>query len=474
MHGGTHAAGALTGACIADPGGAPWTATAMQDLTQLSGRRLLIWGFGRHGGGLAAGRWAASHGAQVAILEQRPADEFGPAGAEALARGWSWHVGDARHAAFAAAELIVASPAIPPRAWPAEHPPRTSPEALFFAHHAGPRIAVTGTKGKSTTTNITASLLGWGVAGNSHEPLLEWLMRSGAHAPLVCELSSFQLWYLKDAPPHFDIAIFTSFAKDHLDWHPSLEHYRATKLALLTWATSCVVAPEMEMMALRSAARLSKIVHVSGDFRAADGHVLARREDLGLPGDHNARNACLAISAALRMGVRESELPARLRQVTGLPHRLEFVHEESRDGATWRYINDSIATTPESAIAGMNAITGPLAIILGGSDKGAEFVELAAATARRGASPVVMGQTAPPIAKALALYGLRPLTALSMEEAVLLAKALLPKGGSVLLSPACASFDMFNGFEDRGRCFIAAARGEQALQPSARGATENG
>jgi UDP-N-acetylmuramoylalanine--D-glutamate ligase len=454
-------------------------------MIDLAGRSVLVWGFGRHGGGLAAARWCAARGARIAILEQKPASEFGPAGAEAVQKGWDWNIGDASHAAFAKADLIVASPAIPPRAWPERHPPRTSPEALFFSAHRGKRVAVTGTKGKSTTSSITATLLGWGVAGNSHEPLLDWLAREGEDKPVVCELSSFQLWYVADgvlgaqpldekvgrdhAPtlgrsdpaqdrvrPRFEVALFTSFAKDHLDWHPTVEHYRATKLALLTWADCCAVAPEMEQMALRSGPRLPKIVCVSGAFRMPDGRELAKREDLPLPGDHNARNACLAIAAALRLGVPAAELPARLRSVKGLPHRLETVRVEERDGRAWRYVNDSIATTPESAIAGMTALDGPLAVILGGSDKGADFVELAAATARRGALPVLIGQTAPKIAAALALYGLRPPRAATLDEAVRTARGLLPEGGTVLMSPACASFDMFNGFEDRGRKFIAA------------------
>lgn len=423
-----------------------------------AGRRVLVWGFGRHGGGLAAARWLTREGAQVEILDQRPSEELGEHGAQARAAGWTWHVGDANHPAFARAELVIASPAIPPRAWPERHPPRTCPEALFFARHRGPRIAVTGTKGKSTTASMTASLLGWSVAGNSHEPLLDFLARQGPEAPVVCELSSFQLWYLAPAPPHFAVAIFTSFAKDHLDWHPSVEHYRATKLAVLTWADACVVAPEMELLAVRCAPRLPKVAHVASTFRTNDGTVLASRSDLALPGDHNARNACLAISAALRLGLPRAELPARLRAVRGLPHRLERVHEEQRGDATWVYVNDSIATTPEAAIAGMNAVAGPLAIILGGSDKGADFAELASATARRGAIPIVIGQTASRIAHALGLYGLRPPTAGSLEEAISLAKALLPRGGTVLLSPACASYDMFQGFEDRGRRFVAAAR----------------
>lgn len=428
------------------------------NLLELSGRSVLVWGFGRHGGGLAAARWCAARGARVSILEQKPLSEFGPAGAEAAAQGWAWHVGDGSHPAVGAADLVVASPAIPPRAWPERHPPRACPEALFFAAHRGRRVAVTGTKGKSTTSVIMATLLGWGVAGNSHEPLLDFLAREGAQADVVCELSSFQLWYLGAAPPRFEVAIFTSFAKDHLDWHPSVEHYRASKLALLTWADTCAVAPEMELMALRSGPRLPKITHVAGAFRGADGRELARRDDLRLPGDHNARNACLAMAVALKLGVPAGELPERLRRVVGLPHRLETVHVLGAGAVAWTFINDSIATTPESAVAGMNAIAGPLAVILGGSDKGAEFIELAAATARRGAAPVVIGQTASKIAAALALYGLRPPTASTLDEAVAMAKRLLPRGGTVLMSPACASFDMFNGFEDRGRKFAEAAK----------------
>ncbi len=424
----------------------------------VQGKRALVWGFGRHGGGMAAARWLDGHGARVGILDAQAASALGPPAAEAVARGWAWHVGDASHAAFQEADLIVASPAIPPRAWPERHPPRLSPEALFFASHRGRRIAVTGTKGKSTTASMTAALLGWGVAGNSHEPLLDFLARVGPDAPVVCELSSFQLWYLAASPPRFEVAIFTSFAKDHLDWHPSIEHYRATKLAVLNWASACVVAPEMEMLPVRCAPRLPKVVHVGDAFRASDGHVLAARADLGLPGDHNARNACLAISAALRLGVPEAELPARLRAVRGLPHRLERIHEERQGAATWNYVNDSIATTPESAIAGMNAIAGPIAIILGGSDKGVEFMALAAATARRGAKAVVIGQTAPAIARCLSSYGIQAPAAASLAEAIGLARAQLPAGGTVLLSPACASYDMFQGFEDRGRRFAELAR----------------
>ncbi len=433
-------------------------------LRALAGKKVLVWGFGRHGGGLAAARFCAAQGATVAILDHKDPAAFGPAADAVRAAGWAWHTGDATHPAFAAADLVVASPAVPPRAWPATHPPRTCPEGLFFAHHRGPRMAVTGTKGKSTTANICGALLAWTVGGNSHEPLLDILARAGPDVPLVCELSSFQLWYLAPLRPHFTVALMTSLARDHLDWHPDDAHYRAAKAALLGWADRVAVAPDLEQVALPGAPRLVRPVAVGGFFRPQDPRVFtshgndsgayARREDLALPGDHNARNASLAIAAALHLGVDPALIPERLRQVRGLPHRLETVHHDG----PWRYVNDSIATTPEAAIAALDAIDGDIAVILGGSDKGAEFVSLAAAVARRGARPVLFGQTAPRIAQALALYAVSAERAGDFEEAVARARAALPRGGTVLLSPACASFDRFQGFEERGDRFTALAR----------------
>ena len=421
------------------------------------GVRVLVWGFGSHGGGLAAARHCAALGARVEVLDSRSAEACGDDGACAAASGWAWHVGDASHPAFAAADLIVASPAIPPRAWPARHPPRTAPEGLALAAHRGPRLAVTGTKGKSTTALLCATLLGWELAGNSNEPLLALLARCGPDAPLVCELSSFQLDHLAHdqlaPPPRFAAAVVTSLARDHLDWHGDLAHYHAAKLRLPGWADACALAAEVAPL-VPGCTPLRPVVLVDGAFREEDGRVLAQRSDLALPGAHNARNACLALAVARHLGLDTALAAGRLRTVRGLPHRLELVHA----GQGWRFVDDSIATTPESAMAALDALPGPLAVILGGSDKGATWEALAAAVAARGALALLIGQTAPAIAAALAARGVAALRAADLDEAILRAQALLPQGGTILLSPACASFDMFNGFADRGQRFAAAAR----------------
>jgi UDP-N-acetylmuramoylalanine--D-glutamate ligase len=423
----------------------------------LSGRRVLIWGYGCHGGGAAAARFCAAHQAVVEILDAKPPESL-PGAASALEHGWAWHVGDGSHDALRRADLIVASPAIPPRAWPAVHPPATCPEGLFCAVHRGPRVAVTGTKGKSTTARILGCLLGWEVAGNSYEPLLDVLERVGPEAPLVCELSSFQLHYLSCGslrPPagasSFAAAIITSLAVDHLDWHPDLDHYHRAKLGVLERSACCAMADEAAVRADELGVAVARRLPTSVSPAWA-------RDDLPLLGEHNCRNATLAITVAMHLGVAAGAIAPRLRQVRPLPHRLETVHEAKG----LRFINDSIATTPEAAMAGIASFPGPLAVILGGSDKGATWERLAALVAQRmdhqRIVPVVIGQTGLAIAASLAHAGVTARGATTLADAVALAVAALPDGGTVLLSPACASFDMFQGFEDRGRQFAACAR----------------
>lgn len=400
---------------------------------------MLVWGFGTHGGGLAAARRCRALGAEVIILDRQPSEAFGP---EAL--GWSWVVGDGNHPVLQSVDLIIASPAIPPRAWPATHPPRICPEHLFFALHHGPRVLVSGTKGKSTTARILGCLLGWEVGGNSYDPLLDLLEARGPEAGVVCELSSFQGWYLAPNFPTSQGAVLTSLAVDHLDWHPDLDHYHRAKLDLIASAPLVACDPA-------SAHRFADQPRLLGPEDWCPK--LASRRDLDLLGDHNRANAALAIALAIALGTPSSEIGGRLRQVRPLPHRLQPVPGQR----PWDYVDDSIATTPEASMAAMAAIEGPLAIILGGHDKGADFNELAAAVARRGAVPVLIGRTGPRLYEHLSVAKAAPHLAETLTAAVASARTRLPEGGTILLSPACSSFDQFRGFEDRGRQFQALA-----------------
>lgn len=421
----------------------------------LNGTQVLIWGFGRHGGGLAAARHCTAHGAQVRILDHQAASALGADGAAAQAAGWPWAIGGPEHPWFAAADLIVPSPAIPPRAWPTQHPPILSPEALAFASHRGPRVVVTGTKGKSTTARILGALLDWPVAGNSYEPLLAAIDRLGVDTPLVCELSSFQLHYLRQVRPGFAGVAVTNLAIDHLDWHGAIAEYHASKLALLDWCERRVLGPGCP-----TRADVLPPVQLDRDtFVAPDGRLLARRDDLALLGRHNADNAALALTLALDLGVDAALIPERLRQVVALPHRLQTVHR-----GRWTWIDDSIATTPEAAMAALAAVQGPLAIIVGGGDKGATWTALANAVTARRAQTFAIGRTGPALVAAISNAGGNARLIGALPEAVAAAIAALPKGGTVLLSPACSSLDQFTSFEDRGDRFAALARAHDGLR----------
>lgn len=420
-----------------------------------AGSNVVIWGFGRHGGGLAAARYCAALGAQVRIVERQPAAALGADGAAAMHENWPWAIGGADHPWLATADVIVPSPAIAPRSWPASHPPVVSPEALAFAAHRGPRVAVTGTKGKSTTARIIGALLDWPVVGNSNEPILAALARLGVDTPLVCELSSFQLHYLRLVSPRFAGVVVTNLAVDHLDWHGDVRDYHASKLALLSWSDRLALGPGCP-----AHAQALPLVTMNDDaFIALDGRPLAQRSDLALRGRHNADNATLAITLALALAVDSVQIAERLRQVTALPHRLQTVHS-----GRWTWINDSIATTPEAAMAALASAEGALAIILGGGDKGATWETLARAVTARGAQALTIGRTGPALTSAITAVGGRARHLGTLPEAIDAALMALPEGGTVLLSPACSSLDQFTSFEDRGDQFAALARACDGLR----------
>jgi UDP-N-acetylmuramoylalanine--D-glutamate ligase len=423
----------------------------------LAGKRVVVWGAGSHGGGLAAARWCADAGARVAILDRRPPRELPEAMAEAGIRGWPWHLGESRHPAVRHADLIIVSPAIPPQALarlPQDAAPVACADALFFAVHTGPRIAVSGTKGKSTTTSMCGRLLDWPVGGNSHEPLIEVMKRYGTGTPIACELSSFQIWHLRPIAPSFTLGLMTSLHRDHIDWHGSEEHYRASKLSLLDWCDAVITPPELRQVSGEYADLGSEIRYQDRRFVCHDGTVIAERDHLSLPGEHNAVNAALALTAAVHMGLDPAIAGIRLSQISPLPHRLEAVHTCGK----LHFIDDSIATTPEAAIAGLRSVDQPIAIILGGADKGADYASLASMVASLGAKPVCLGRTAPLIASALEARGLTPVSCSNLSDAIHAAVDQLKGAGTVLLSPGCASTDQFADFADRGDQFCALAQ----------------
>jgi len=349
---------------------------------------------------------------------------------------------------------------------------------LDLAWRATPNrfLAVTGTNGKTTTVELLGHVYETAaepvaVAGNIGTPLSS-LAEEGLDpaATVVCEASSFQLEDSVEFAP--ECAVFLNLAPDHLDRHADLDAYLAAKLRIFANQGNDDVAvydadePALAGVDLGGCARRVAFgVGAGPDFEVAlaegtifaDGEPLLRAEELGLFGEHNVANAMAAAAAALSMGIERDAVREGLRTFAGVPHRLETV---SQSGGV-RFVNDSKATNVASAIVGLRAFEGGVHAILGGSDKGESFAPLERAIAESCVACYLIGATADRMAEelvAVVAAGVELHRCADLEQAVRRAAAAASPGETVLLSPACASFDAFENFEARGDAFRRIAR----------------
>jgi UDP-N-acetylmuramoylalanine--D-glutamate ligase len=319
-------------------------------------------------------------------------------------------------------------------------------------------VGVTGTNGKTTTTELIGSMLREDpgltveVAGNVGRALTELAGRVSPDAWIVCELSSFQLEDIDRFRAR--VGVVLNATPDHLDRHGTFAEYVRCKLRIFENQTAADTAvlnagdPALRKAEVPGAGR-----RVWFDRSQSDR---IDWEHAGIRGQHNLENALAAAAAAEAVGVDREARDRALRRFRPPPHRLEEVAVRA-DGV--RFVNDSKATNPEAAIKALTAFEGGVHLILGGSVKGSSFDALAAAVA---AGPVVatylIGEAAATIGAALEGAGLRPLPCGDLAAAVAAASAAAGPGETVLLSPACASFDQFRDFEDRGETFRRLAR----------------
>jgi UDP-N-acetylmuramoylalanine--D-glutamate ligase len=331
-------------------------------------------------------------------------------------------------------------------------------------------VAVTGTNGKTTTVELLEHVYrGAGepvaVAGNVGTPLSGLAGQVEADATVICEASSFQLEDTDSFAP--ECAVFLNLAPDHLDRHHDLESYLAAKLRIFANQGNDDVAvynaddPALAGTDLGGCARrLAFCVGAAPDCEVAlaegtifyDGEALLGVAELGLFGEHNVANAMAAAAAALSMGLDREAVRAGLRSFAGVPHRLEQVAEI--DGV--RFVNDSKATNVASAVVGISAFDGGVHAILGGSDKGEPFAPLLDPIGEHCVACYLIGATADRLAEELApaaATGVELHRGDDLEDAVRRAGSLARPGETVLLSPACASFDAFENFERRGERF---------------------
>jgi UDP-N-acetylmuramoylalanine--D-glutamate ligase len=323
-------------------------------------------------------------------------------------------------------------------------------------------LAVTGSNGKTTTVELIGHIhrqaaVPVTVAGNVGTPLA-WLASHGLppQTVVVCEASSFQLEDTELFAP--DAAVLLNLAEDHLDRHGTFEAYRDAKLQAFArqGPDALAVLPRGLEVARGGSARLVRFGYTAdAELHASDGRLVWRGEplmdasELRLRGAHNLENAMAAAAVTLARGLDPEAVRAGLATFGGVPHRLEEV-------ATVRgvlYVNDSKATNVASAVVGIRSFPGGVHVILGGRGKGGDYTPLADAVAERAAGAYLIGETAAELRAALEPTGVQLHMSGDLERAVATAAAAAGSGAVVLLSPACASYDQYRSFEERGEHF---------------------
>jgi len=424
------------------------------------GKRVTVVGLGRFGGGVGVTRWLCEQGAAVTVSDRSPAGQLEDSVRRLDGLDVALHLGSHDERDFLETDLLVVNPAVRPdmpllRAADAAGVPRTTEMNLFLLRCRAPVVGVTGTVGKSTTTAMIGEVLAGRfpthVGGNIGRSLLSDLPQIGRDHVVVVELSSFQLESLPEIAVGPHVAAVTNLAPNHLDRHGTLEAYADAKKNILRFQGPGDVLVLNRADGLIAAWEPEAAEGVRVEFFDPEGEPF----ELSVLGEHNQANAQAAWAAARQFQVDRDTAAAALGDFAGLPHRLRLVAE--RGGI--RYYNDSKCTTPEGGIGALNAFApGTAVVIVGGYDKGASFGALGAALADRAKAVIAMGATAEKITAATRARrtGDKPpiARAADLQDAVRLAEAHAAAGDAVLLAPACASYDMFLNYEQRGETFV--------------------
>ncbi|MBI1847459.1 MAG: UDP-N-acetylmuramoyl-L-alanine--D-glutamate ligase [Candidatus Rokubacteria bacterium] len=446
----------------------------------MAGRRVAVVGLARSG--VAAARLLARAGAEVVATDAKPLSALGPEARELATHGVTVLAGQAGGAAARAAELVVVSPGVPLRS-PQLAEARAAGVPVIGELELGWRateaeaIAITGTNGKTTTTALSGALLAGQrrpvlVAGNIGAPVAAAAADLPAHGLLVLEVSSFQLETIQAFAPR--VAAVLNVTPDHLDRHGSMAAYVDAKARIFAnqAETDCAVLNADDevtaALARRTRARpvlfsrrrlLDRGVFVRDAWIVArlNGHLeeICPVAEIFLRGQHNVENVLAATACALWTGLAPEAIRRGIAAFRGVAHRIELV----RELGGVKYYNDSKGTNVASTIKALESFPEPVVLIAGGVGKGQDFAPLAEAARGRVARAVVIGQAGPEIGAVLARAGIPVVAQDTLAHALEAARAAAPAGGVVLLSPACASFDMFDNYEHRGDVFKDLVRG---------------
>ncbi|HBC91881.1 MAG TPA: UDP-N-acetylmuramoyl-L-alanine--D-glutamate ligase [Pelotomaculum sp.] len=442
---------------------------------ELKDKRVLVVGAGKSG--LAVAHFLINKGAAVVLADSsNPAypggelDRLAAAGVHLSLGGYP----EVKRGSF---DLVVMSPGVPLTVEPArlalEHGIVLTGELeLAYRFSSAPLVAVTGTNGKTTTTTLLGEIFRNAgnntlVGGNIGTPLVTEVERYGPQDMIVAEVSSFQLETTNTFKPK--VALVLNITPDHLDRHVTMEGYVDAKAKIFAnqeagdFTVLNYDDPRTAALAGSSRARViffSRREAVPEGVYVKGGRITAKLgtveedicgwDELGIPGAHNLENALAAVAAAKSLGVATTSLVHTLKTFQGVAHRLEFV----ADINGVRYINDSKGTNPDASIKALEAYPEKIVLIAGGKNKGSDFGSFAEKVKERARVLVVLGQSAGAIADAARARGVENiLYAKDFKDAVVLAHRAARPGEIVLLSPACASWDMFKSFEERGDLF---------------------
>ena len=419
--------------------------------------------------GVASAALLAREGARVRATDLKPLD--------ALPGVRELHIPFAQQtpAVFEGAELIVLSPDVPADLAPLEEARRRGVPVIGEVELATPflkgrTIGITGSNGKTTTTSLIGHILGESgvivqVGGNIGVPVTGMIDTSREDGWNVLELSSFQLETIVEFRAH--IALGLNVTQNHLDRHHTFENYAAAKGRLFetqragdyavlnaddavcaSYAGRSAATPQWFSSRRELESGAEPGATLAGDRLMLDGQLLMAAGEIPIRGRHNVENVLAASIAAARAGVSHAAIAAAVRTFRAVEHRLEFV----RSVSGVEFYNDSKATSVDATLKALDAFAGGLWVILGGKDKGLEYTALRAPLAAKAHAALLIGAAAPKIAEQL--QGAVPLvSAGTIEAAIAHAYAHAVPGDTVLLAPACASFDQFQSYEHRGQFF---------------------
>ncbi len=445
-------------------------------------KKVTVLGLARSGE--AAANLLSQLGARVLVSDQKSADQLKDE-VDRLASEHpqiEFYLGGHPDEIIEGADLIVKSPGVPidiPVLKSAREKgiPVIGEVELAYRFCPAPIVAITGTKGKSTTSTLLGLILDRAytrgntiVAGNIGRPITQYVLDLTEADMLVLEISSFQL----EATVHFapEISVIVNIMGDHFDRHGSMEEYTAAKYRIFAnqnesnytvlnaddpLTMACVSRTPAKAVLFSSRKKLDEGVWVE------DGEIVARIDgskvkvlkcdELGIPGRHNLENAMAAVAVSLLRGAAPELIREELRKFTGLEHALEFVGEVH--GV--KFVDDSKSTNAISLRAALESFNGSTILIIGGRDKGNDYVPLRHLVQEKVKDLVLIGESAGKIRDSLGDCSATH-DAETMEDAARMAYSLAEPGDTVLLSPACASFDMFDNYAQRGLVFKEAAK----------------